>query len=158
MIFWSYGSESIFHQQWLYNAKNTFFYAWQATFHTCKIGVQHTSASVHMRSNFIIRHSLPSTELALTRKKYISYTFETTYDNPFSNPLLTPSSYFVRDKNILPSIYPKRSIIAWRRLLNAGGTSKDFHLVNVLASSLSQDNAPTPSKSSREIFWGVESC
>lgn len=135
MIFWSYGSESIFHQQWLYNAKNTFFYAWQASFHTCKIGVQHTSASVHMRSNFIIRHSLRSTELALTRKKFISYTFETTYDNPFSNPLLTPSSYFVRDKNILPSIYPKRSIIAWRRLLNAGGTSKDFHLVNVLTSS-----------------------
>jgi len=44
-------SGSIFHHQWLYDAKNSFIYASQAAFHMWQIGVQHFSASVHMEPN-----------------------------------------------------------------------------------------------------------
>ena len=43
-----YRSGSIFHHQWLYDAKNPFIYAWQAAFHMWKIGVQRFSALIHM--------------------------------------------------------------------------------------------------------------
>ena len=41
----SYRSGSIFHHQWLYDAKNSFVYAWQTAFHMWKISVQRFSAS-----------------------------------------------------------------------------------------------------------------
>ena len=46
-----YRNESIFHLQWLYDAKNPFVYASQTAFHMWKIGVQRFSASVHMELN-----------------------------------------------------------------------------------------------------------
>ena len=54
-----YRSGSIFHHQWLYDAKNPFVYAWQAAFHMWKIGSQRFSASVHMESNSLTFESFP---------------------------------------------------------------------------------------------------
>ena len=54
-----YHNGSIFHHQWLYNARNHFIYAWQAAFHMWKIGVQCSSASVHMEPNSLAFESFP---------------------------------------------------------------------------------------------------
>ena len=54
-----YRNGSIFHHQWLYDAKNPFVYAWQTAFHMWKIGVQRFSASVHMEPNSLAFESFP---------------------------------------------------------------------------------------------------
>ena len=53
MISSSLGYRNGFSSQWLYDAKNSFVYAWQAAFHMWKIGVQRFSASVHMKPKLV---------------------------------------------------------------------------------------------------------
>lgn len=48
-----YRSGSIFRHQWLYDARISLNYVWQAAFHMCKIDKQRVSASVHMKSNVL---------------------------------------------------------------------------------------------------------